>query len=300
MPLQECGLNLNRVSMELQPHGSAEFPCAGYSSSHTDRPEDAIPWHWHEEMELVYISRGRMDVKTPGKSFTLGQGELAAINSNTLHFASAAPECELHSLVFSPALITGGVQSVFARKYIQPLISSAFSGYKFSGEDARQAAVWFSAAFDALAQDSPGFEFIVRESLSRICLLLYERLAPKPSDPAGAAGRDGLRMRKMLDYIHGSFNGNVSVSDIAAAASISERECIRCFHKSLGVSPIQYLIKYRVMQGAKMLLEEPSSSISETAAYCGFDSPSNFSKMFRRFYGRTPREYRSSAQPDQG
>lgn len=298
MPLQECGLNLNRVSMELQPHGSTEFPCAGYSSSHTDRPEDAIPWHWHEEMELVYIARGRMDVKTPGKPLTLGQGELAAINSNTLHFASAAPECVLHSLVFSPAFITGGGQSAIARKYIQPLISSAFSGYKLSGEDARQAAGWFNAAFEALAQDSPGFEFIVRESLSHICLLLYERLAPKPSDSAGAAGRDGLRMRKMLDYIHGSYGGSVSVSDIAAAASISKRECIRCFHKSLGVSPIQYLIKYRVMQGAKMLLEEPSSSISETAAYCGFDSPSNFSKMFKRFYGRTPREYRSSVQPD--
>ena len=151
MPLRECGLNLNRVSMELQPHGSAEFPCAGYSSSHTDRPEDAIPWHWHEEMELVYIARGGMNVKTPGKSFVLVQGELAAINSNTLHFAAAAPECVLHSLVFSPAFITGGGQSAIARKYIQPLISSAFSGYKFSGEDARQAAVWFSAAFDALA-----------------------------------------------------------------------------------------------------------------------------------------------------
>ena len=298
MPLQECGLNLNRVSMELQPHGSAEFPCAGYSSSHTDRPEDAIPWHWHEEMELVYIARGGMNVKTPGKSFVLVQGELAAINSNTLHFAAAAPECVLHSLVFSPAFITGGGQSAIARKYIQPLISSAFSGYKLSGEDARQAAGWFNAAFEALAQDSPGFEFIVRESLSHICLLLYERLAPKLSDSAGAAGRDGLRMRKMLDYIHGSYGGSVSVSEIAAAASISERECIRCFHKSLGVSPIQYLIKYRVMQGAKMLLEEPSSSISETAAYCGFDSPSNFSKMFKRFYGRTPREYRSSVQPD--
>ena len=292
MPLQECGLNLNRVSMELQPHGSAEFPCAGYSSSHTDRPEDAIPWHWHEEMELVYIARGGMNVKTPGKSFVLVQGELAAINSNTLHFAAAAPECVLHSLVFSPAFITGGGQNAIARKYIQPLISSAFSGYKLSGEDARQAAGWFNAAFEALAQDSPGFEFIVRESLSHICLLLYERLAPKPSDSAGAAGRDGLRMRKMLDYIHGSYGGSVSVSEIAAAASISERECIRCFHKSLGVSPIQYLIKYRVMQGAKMLLEEPSSSISETAAYCGFDSPSNFTKNFRRFYGVSPKQYR--------
>lgn len=43
MALQECGLNLNKSSKELQPHGSLEFPCAGYASSHTDKQEDIIP-----------------------------------------------------------------------------------------------------------------------------------------------------------------------------------------------------------------------------------------------------------------
>ena len=107
MALQECGLNLNRVSKELQPHGSLEFPCAGYSSHHTEKQEDIIPWHWHEEIEIAYIEHGKMRIKIPSKTFLLDRGDCVVINANMLHYAVAAPECRLHSLVFSPALITG-------------------------------------------------------------------------------------------------------------------------------------------------------------------------------------------------
>ena len=78
----------------------------------------------------------------------------------------------------------------------------------------------------------------------------------------------------------------------AAGLSLSSAKISRCFKKMLQISPVQYLLKYRVMQGAEMLLANPASSISEVAAYCGFDSPSNFAKMFKRFYSCTPREYR--------
>lgn len=92
MALQECGLNLNKVSKELQPHGSLEFPCAGYSSRHTASQENIIPWHWHEEMEIVYIESGRMNVKIPSNTFLLEEGDCLVINSNILHFAAAAPK----------------------------------------------------------------------------------------------------------------------------------------------------------------------------------------------------------------
>ncbi len=71
MGLQKCGLNLNNVSKELQPHGSLAFPCAGYASRHTDLPEDIIPWHWHEELEIIYIESGQIRVKIPQRSFLL-------------------------------------------------------------------------------------------------------------------------------------------------------------------------------------------------------------------------------------
>lgn len=130
MALQECGLNLNKVSKELQPHGTPQFPCAGYSSFHTDRQEDIIPWHWHEEIEIVYIENGQINVKIPSNTFFLEKGDCIVINSNILHYAAAVTECKLRSLVFSQTLITGNEDLVFAKKYIQPLLTcNGFSHY---------------------------------------------------------------------------------------------------------------------------------------------------------------------------
>jgi len=294
MALQKCALNLNRVSKELQPHGSLAFPCAGYSSHYTDKQEDIIPWHWHEEIEIIYIANGQMDVKIPSKTFLLKKGDCIIINGNMLHYAAAAPECRLRSLVFSPVLITGSNDLAFAKKYIQPLLACpSFSGHYISGDTDENVSRWFNRAFEALAKDCYGYEFIVRENLSRICLFLHREFDPQTDTQNMPLSQDNLRIRKMLAYIHRNFSDSLSLADISKEANISERECLRCFQKTIQLSPIQYLLKYRVMQGAEMLLKNPADSISEIAVLCGFDSQSNFAKMFKRFYNCTPREYRN-------
>ena len=49
-------------------------------------------------------------------------------------------------------------------------------------------------------------------------------------------------------------------------------------------------------QGAELLLRHPERSVSELSLACGFGSPSNFAKQFRRFYRCTPREYRAAGE----
>lgn len=154
----------------------------------------------------------------------------------------------------------------------------------------------FNCAFEALAQDRYGYEFTVRENLSRICLFLYGEFKPQADTQNAALNLDALRIRKMLDYIHRNYENDISVSEISGAAGISERKSLRCFRKTVQLSPSQYLLKYRIMQGAEMLLRNPAASISEIATMCGFDSPSNFTKIFRRFYNCSPREYRKQKQ----
>lgn len=294
MALQECGLNLNKVSKELQPHGSLEFPCAGYSSSHTDRQEDVIPWHWHEEMEMIYMEDGQMKVEIPSNAFLLKKGDCIVINSNILHYAEAVTECKLRSLVFSQALISGNEDSVFAKKYMQPLLTcNHFSHYFIKAGENENVTECFKRAFEALEQDCYGYEFIVRANLSRICLFLYGEFNPQTDTKNVSPSQDNLRVRKMLAFIQKNFADDISLSEIAEAADISERESLRCFKKTIQLSPIQYLLKYRIMQGAEMLLANPADSISEIATLCGFDSPSNFAKIFKRFYNCTPREYRN-------
>ena len=295
MALQECGLNLNRDLRELQPHGTMDFPCAGYSSYHKKRLEDIIPWHWHDEIEIIYIVDGRLELKIPSKSFYVEKGDCFVINSNILHYGVAADYCQLQSLVFSPTFISGNDDSVFAKKYVRPLLScNAFSGCPIPQHEEENTIQWFYRAFDAMEHESYGFEFIVRENLSRICLFLAQKFKDELNVPDTIQSLDNVRIRKMLSYIHKNYSHDIALSGIASVADIGERECLRCFQKTLQLSPIQYLLKYRIMRGAEMLLHNPENSISDIAAFCGFDSPSNFSKVFKRFYNCTPREYRKT------
>lgn len=296
MSLSECGLNRNHTKKELQPHGTVDFPCAGYESSHTAAATDIIPWHWHEELEIIYLKKGTLKLQIPFKEYILHGGDLAIINTNILHYAAALPYCELQSLVCSPLLLSGNSSFAFSKKYLQPLLSCpAFTCTLFPASDSHLAS-YFQTAFDALRLDLFGYEFIVREQLSHIILDLFLLFEKQISLPRQAISTDTLRLEQMLEYIHTHYGEPITLSDISGTCGIGKRECLRCFKRTIGDSPIQYLLKYRLMQSASMLAANPSANIAEISSACGFDYPSYFSKQFKRFYKCSPKEYRVSAQ----
>ena len=90
-----------------------------------------------------------------------------------------------------------------------------------------------------------GYEFLVRDCLSRLAFQLIQTFQPQMDRPGAGQSLDNLRMRRMLEYIHQNYARELTLSDIARAADIGERECLRCFQKTIQCSPIQYLLKYR-------------------------------------------------------
>ena len=290
MALQKCGLNINREQEEMQPHGTIAFPCAGYASRHGDRPGDQVPWHKHEEIELICVTQGRLDIRVPGRVCTLGQGELALINAGLLHFVGGAPSGELHSLVFSPLLITGRINSAFYEKYIGPLLGCA--EFALWCTDDAASVDMFSQAFGALAEDAFAYEFTVREKLSAILLKCYLSMRKKISVENRSKGTDTLRIECMIEFIRTHFAESITLSNIARSADVSPRECQRCFERMIGESPIRYLLKYRLMQSASLLISLPTASVAQICASCGFDHPSYYSAQFGKYFGCTPGEYR--------
>ncbi len=292
---EKCGLHINRASRELKAHGTTEFPCAGYNSIYSIEEDQEFPWHWHEELEIVHAHDGDIHIKIPQKDFHLKKGDYLIINSNVPHYVLTDEYCNLQSFVFHERLITGGNDTVFSKKYIAPLLSEdTFSAYYVKNKKiAVQFASCFGTAFHYIKNDLPGYEFVVRENLSKILFLLFQELEENIKTSFTEKSIDQQRILEMLSYIHAHFSEDITLSDISKTVGIGERECLRCFKKCIQISPVQYLLKYRIMQGAEMLIQKPSSSIAEIALACGFDSPSNFSKMFKRFYQCTPREYRN-------
>ncbi len=78
---------LNREQKELKLHGTKGFPCAGYESYYTDNPEDILSWHWHEEIEIIFIEEGVLNVKIPSESFLLKKGDSLGFYYNIINYA---------------------------------------------------------------------------------------------------------------------------------------------------------------------------------------------------------------------
>lgn len=296
MALQKCVLNRNRDLKELQPQGTLEFPCAAYESSHTDQAADMIPWHWHEELEIIYLKTGALKLQIPSMEYTLRCGNLAILNSGLLHYLTGEPYGELQSFVFSPFLLTGTSTSSFYQKYLHPLI--VCPGFQLLQTDDSCLKEAFQIAFDAVLNDSFAYEFTVREQLSKIMLFCFRELENQLFVQNSPQNSDALRISKMLEYIQVHYAESVTLRAVSGAAGLGERECLRCFKRTIKESPIQYLLKYRLMQSCEMLLSSPSLSIAEIASACGFDHPSYYSQQFKRFYQCTPREYREQQLPD--
>jgi YesN/AraC family two-component response regulator len=96
--------------------------------------------------------------------------------------------------------------------------------------------------------------------------------------------------RRTLGYIHTHYANPLSRSDIAAHLGINERYLTHCFRQEVGITPMEYLNRYRV-KIAKTLLETESNSITDIGLKVGFSSSAHFSRVFRRHAGVSPRGY---------
>ena len=101
-------------------------------------------------------------------------------------------------------------------------------------------------------------------------------------------------VKMALAYIQQNYAHTLSRAEVAAAVGVSEDYLSRIFSKETGVSPWEYLNRYRVQQ-AKLLLRESKKNVTWIAAQVGFEDPAYFSRVFQRSEGCSPREYRTRA-----
>ncbi|GAB7039086.1 MULTISPECIES: helix-turn-helix domain-containing protein [Catenuloplanes] len=107
--------------------------------------------------------------------------------------------------------------------------------------------------------------------------------------PAAPPERGALSVT--MDWALRNLDAPLTVADLAAHASVSERTFARIFTAQLGVSPIRWLTAARIGR-ARELLETTSADVDHIGRACGLGSPANFRHHFRRATGTTPTGYR--------
>ena len=95
-----------------------------------------------------------------------------------------------------------------------------------------------------------------------------------------------------IDYIGKNYMNQIALSDIARETRLSESHLSALFKTETGINFLQYLNAVRINASIR-LLSQSSMNISEIARSTGFPNPGYFTKIFRRFMGKTPTEYRN-------
>ena len=281
---------------ELTRHGTALFPVGVYFDN---LERDPVPWHWHDELEAVYIAQGGTVVSVGARHYTLQAGQGFFVNTGVLHACrqqKGTETCLYHSLVFHARLVGGGLDSVFWQKYLMPLLANrSCRSLALDGTQPWHAPALaaIEAAWQAGRAAEKGYEFRVRANLSELVLQLSAHMPRSRSQVSEKALRSGERVKQMLEFIEENYALPITAAEIAESAAVSESECLRCFHDVIGMPPMQYLKQFRIQRAAR-LLANTSQKISDIAGECGFLDNSYFTKTFREIKGMSPGEYRKS------
>ena len=277
---------------ETVQHGNSNYPFAYYPENIWQFDFHRIDWHWHHELEFLYVAEGTALCLVGTDRIELHKGCGIFVNSGILHRFEAQCSTFAPNIVFSPTLLAPE-KSLIYEKYILPVISSSVPYQIFS-----PYTPWEDNALQLLSQIFTLQETEQDNELCTIQLLfqLWDILLKNTDFDSGSGSvhrfnHKQARLQAMMQYIHDHYMEEITLEMIAASASISKSGALNIFQSGIHISPVSYLIQYRLAQAAEQLYAT-QKSVSSIAEETGFSGPGYFCRKFRQHYHMSPNEYR--------
>lgn len=289
---------------EKKHHGHLDYPFSVYTITMNKSYLNYIHWHWHEEMEVVLVTDGNAEVSTDDMTLILEAGQGALINQNVMHSIRPVDgkDCSLHTVVFHPDFIFGHKSTNLQTQYLLPMHNlHLLKILKLDPQDS-----WHKEMMDTIYKavslhvSHPfGYEIAVMSQVCQFWFLLVSKLPNTDPAPAPKISLDEQRVKQAMLFMRTHYAEPLSLSEIAESVHISKSECCRCFARTLQMSPFEYLMKCRIFEATRTLLENPDSNmaISELSTSVGFNNTSYFNKVFKKYLGCTPTYYRTHHVP---
>lgn len=162
---------------------------------------------------------------------------------------------------------------------------------QFQDVDITQAAVML---LEALRLGGAASE-VMFESLARVFLVkLVQKYGDQRSDAVlFSKAFTAQHYKRVLDYVADNYEKQIQIEDIARQAGLSASHFSRLFKLTIGDTPHQFLMRYRIERAAGLLADKARPMI-DIALACGFSDQPHFSRVFREFRGVTPKAYRKA------
>lgn len=101
-------------------------------------------------------------------------------------------------------------------------------------------------------------------------------------------------IRRVIDHIRHHLDKPLTIPDLAELSGFSRAHFSRIFTHSEGIPPAEFVLHERMRHAARLLSGHAQLPVKEIAILTGFGDPNYFAKVFRRYFGTSPTEFRTT------
>lgn len=162
---------------------------------------------------------------------------------------------------------------------------------QFSDPDLCAAGVILRDALEAEDMSSA----VMFEAMSRVFLVkLLQKYGKRRAEDAELSSRfTSQQYQRVLAYVQKRLDRTITVDQLASEAGMSTSHFARVFKETLGSTPMQYVMSFRIEQAMKMI-EDPKRPLGDIALACGFSDQAHFTRSFKQVTRQTPRAFRAA------
>lgn len=248
----------------------------------------AADFHFHKEIELLYVMEGKMTYSTSHGTFELGSGDVAFFNSNVPHSTTVESEILDNVVVqfLSPAKFSNNL------KYLGMILEtdSVTDCIFRSGEpETDEICQYISAMITANEHREIAYNYSVIANIYLIISLLHRKSLLV--DNISLIRNDLLeKIMPVVEYINSNYSENITLKELSDILHLNEQYFSRLFKKATGITPIEYLNFVRIYEAGKLIKSGENASVA--ALKTGFSSLSYFNRVFKKQKNCSPMEYK--------
>ncbi|SFD82042.1 AraC-like ligand binding domain-containing protein [Paenibacillus catalpae] len=251
--------------------------------------------HIHGQYELYYLFSGERQYFIKDRTYPIQAGDLVLIPGNELHKTSDTG-------VPNHARIVLYYNEKYFERYAKEeaaLLLSPFLGSRRVLRLAHQERLRFEQLLYGLLQEvqerPPGHEMPIRHAVAEALLFAARHainMKPESNDSSAPPSPAAAKAMEIASYIAGHFREPLTLDSLSRQFHLSSSYLSRTFKKYTGFGLTEYIGITRVKE-AQQQLKETDERITEIAAEVGFESLSQFERVFKTHVRLSPRDYRS-------
>ena len=281
---------------ETKKHSETIFPFNTYLCS---IPLDftEVPIHWHNEMEIIYIKKGKGNIILDFESHYVEAGDIIVVIPGQTHGISQLNDysMEYENIIFELDMFIPKYYDGLEVKYFNPLLSGdLIFNHIITRDDIDYAllADCLNRADNLCSMDFPkGYELAIKGYMYEFFYHLNNMCESRALIKAEPS-KNIDKIKDVIKYIETNYQHAITIDEIAGVCNFSSSHFMKYFKKVMGTSFIDYLNEYRLSMASRLLLPT-SDNILEIAAECGYDNLSYFNRLFKKKFGVTPSAYRN-------